>query len=102
MAKEDKKLTVEEFVLQAIRNLRKLEKSRGIHVVYTGFNDAFRAYFPDKDPKTELDKLKEAGKIVLVPRRGGPMIYLPNEGPGGTHVQGEDALKRILGLDQDL
>ena len=41
---EEKKLTEEEFVLQAIKKLRK-EPFRGIHSVYSGFNEAFRKYF---------------------------------------------------------
>ena len=36
---EEKKLTEEEFVLQAIKKLRK-EPFRGIHSVYSGFNEA--------------------------------------------------------------
>jgi hypothetical protein len=90
-----KKLTVEQFTLQAIRNLRNLAKSKGIHAVYSGFNTAFREYFPKKDVKNELQKLVDDGKIVMVPRRGGPMIYLPDEGPGDASA--EDALRRILG-----
>jgi hypothetical protein len=41
---EGKKLTEEEFVIQAIKKLRK-EPYRGIHSVYSGFNEAFRKYF---------------------------------------------------------
>jgi hypothetical protein len=41
---EERKLTEEEFVLQAIKKLRK-EPFRGIHSVYSGFNEAFRKYF---------------------------------------------------------
>jgi len=44
MMEETKKLTEEEFVVQAIKNLRK-EPFRGIHTVYSGFNEAFRKYF---------------------------------------------------------
>ena len=42
MAEEEKKLTEEEFVIQAIKKLRK-EPYRGIHSVYSGFNEAFRS-----------------------------------------------------------
>ena len=94
MAKKQKKLTVEEFVFQAIRNLR-TEKSKGIHVVFSGFNKAFREYFPGKEPKDELAKLVEAGKIELQARRGGPMMYLAGEAPKGDQ-KAEDALRRIL------
>jgi hypothetical protein len=94
-----KKLTVEQFTLQAITNLRNPQKSNGIHVVYSGFNQAFREYFPKKDLKKELQRLVDAGKIVMVPRKGGPMIYLPDEGPADASAEG--ALRRILGQDQD-
>jgi hypothetical protein len=44
MMEEERKLTEEEFVTQAIKNLKK-EPYRGIHSVYSGFNEAFRKYF---------------------------------------------------------
>ena len=39
------KLSMEQFCKQAITGLRNLEKSKGIHAVYSGFNGAFREYF---------------------------------------------------------
>jgi len=39
-----KKSSYEEFVRRAIESLR-AEGYKGIHSVYSGFNDAFRRYF---------------------------------------------------------
>ena len=39
-----KKLTHQEFVVKAIPTLR-TEGFKGIHTVYSGFNNAFKAYF---------------------------------------------------------
>lgn len=89
-----RKLTVRQFTLQAIQKLRNPEKSMGIHTVYSGFNQAFRKYFPGGDVKAELQKLVDEGVIVMAMRRGGPMIYLPDEGP--EDASAENALKRIL------
>ena len=69
-----KKLTVEEFVLQAIRTLR-TPPHHGIHTVYSGFNEGFRAYFPNLDPVKEVVKLAKAGVIGCKPSRGGAKIW---------------------------
>jgi len=84
------KLTKEEFVLQAIRNLRK-PPYKGIHVKISGFNQAFREAYGEESRAT-VDSMAEEGKIGKVMVKKGPMIYLPGDAP----VQ-EDVLKKILG-----
>jgi len=86
----ENKLTKEEFVLQAIKNLRK-PPYKGIHTVYSGFNNAFHDYF-NEDARVTVDKMTEEGKLEKRFVRGGVMIYLPGEKPADT-----DALKKILG-----
>jgi hypothetical protein len=46
------KLTYEEFVKQAILKLRtgNYNNYKGIHTVYSGFNEAFRKYFDGANP----------------------------------------------------
>ena len=78
------KLNPLEFTLRAIRKLRNPAKSKGIHVVYSKFNAAFREYFPDLDVVAAVDALAEQGKIVKGFARGGPMLYLPGEAPERT------------------
>jgi hypothetical protein len=58
---EERKLTEEEFVLQAIKRLRK-EPFRGIHSVYSGFNEAFRKYF-GTNPVEVTTRLAAQGKM---------------------------------------
>ena len=65
MMEEGKKLTEEEFVVQAIRKLRK-DPFRGIHSVYSGFNEAFRKYF-ETNPVEATSKLAGEGKIETRP-----------------------------------
>jgi len=88
-------LSEEEFVIEAIKKLRK-EPYRGIHSVFSGFNDAFRKHF-NKDPIEFTSKMVSAGKVELIPLRSGKgvMLYLPGEGPRGKKT--DEALKRILG-----
>lgn len=74
------KLTKEEFVIKAIRDLRDPNRSAGIHSVYSGFNAAFKAYFGEEARPT-TDRMAAEGKIVIQPRKGGVMIYLPGEAP---------------------
>ena len=85
----------EEFVAEGIRKLRK-EPYRGIHSVFSGFNDAFRKHF-NKDPIDFTGKMVSAGKLEIIPLRSGKgvMLYLPGEGPKGKKT--DEALKKILG-----
>lgn len=92
---EDRTLTEEEFVLEGIKKLRR-EPYRGIHSVFSGFNDAFRKHF-NKDPIELTNKMALEGKIEIIPLKSGRgvMLYLPGEGPRGRKT--EEALKKILG-----
>ncbi len=96
MAESDARMTHEQFFLKAIKSLRNLEKSKGIHSVFSGFNQAFRKYY-DEDPVPVTQQLAGTGVIEIQPRRGGVMIYLPGEGP--TQDRGSDALDKILKPD---
>ena len=83
------RLKFKEFVERAIRTLRN-PKYKGIHVVYSGFNQAFRQYYK-KEPRPVLDKLAAEGLIVVRPARGGAIIMLAsdcNSQPGTDGGQG--------------
>jgi hypothetical protein len=90
------KLSHEEFVRKAVVSLRK-EGYKGIHTVYSGFNDAFKRYFDGENPVEATNKLAQEGKIVIRPVKGGVMLYLPEEAPGGRS-SGDTALKK-MGLE---
>ena len=81
----------EQFVLKAVKALRDPSKSTGIHVRYSGFNDAFRKEFGE-DPRAFTEKMAADGKIVIQPRKGGAAIFFPGEEPAGVAT---DALERI-------
>jgi len=87
-------LSEEEFVTEGIKKLRK-EPYRGIHSVFSGFNEAFRKHF-NKDPIEFTSKMVSAGKLEIIPLRSGKgvMLYLPGEGPRGKKT--DEALKKIL------
>ncbi|MFQ6078075.1 MAG: hypothetical protein ACE5NJ_02930 [Thermodesulfobacteriota bacterium] len=94
MAKEGKpKLSEEEFVIRAIEKLRK-PPYKGIHTVYSGFNQAFKEYF-GANPVEMTKRLAGEGKIVTRPVKGGVMLYLPKDAPAA----GGDALAKILEED---
>lgn len=94
--KSGEKLSEEEFVINAIKNLR-TKKYKGIHVVYSGFNKAFREYF-DADPIESVKILEEKGVVVTRPVKGGVMLYdskeytVPNSKKKGV----SDTLSKIL------
>ncbi len=85
----------EEFVVKAIKRLRNVEKSMGIHVRFSGFNDAYRIQFGE-DPSSFTEKMAAEGKLVIQPRKGGAMMYLPGEEPEGAPANGRSALDKIL------
>ncbi len=87
---EEGRLSKEEFVVRAIKKLR--GKYRGIHTVFSGFNEAFRQYFSE-DPRATTQELAARGIIVIRPVKGGVMLYLKGEAPQA----GDDALRKILG-----
>ena len=84
----------EEFILRAIKRLSK-PPYRGIHSVYSGFNQAFKEHF-GKNPVEVTIKLAEEGKIVTRPVRGGVMIYLPDDAPKPK----ESVLQKILAPEE--
>lgn len=86
------KLSPEEFVKLAIAKLR-LDNYKGIHSVYSGFNDAFKTYFDGANPIDATGELSRVGKIVIRPVRGGVMLYLPGDGPEMS--RGDMALKKM-------
>lgn len=76
-----KRLTVEEFTHLAIDRLAGVNKDtgkkwHGIHTVYSGFNQAFRIYFPGLDPVEETKRLVEKQVICLKLIKGGAFIWL--------------------------
>lgn len=92
-----KKLSHQEFTLQAIKKLRTGDY-KGIHVVYSGFNKAFRDYF-GSDPVEAVKKLEEKGVVVTHPVRGGVMLYDARESqrPAQNRSRSRDPLSTILG-----
>ena len=91
----DHPLSEEEFVIEGVKRLRK-EPYKGIHSVFSGFNDAFRKHF-NKDPIELTSKMASEGKLEIIPQKSGRgvMLYLPGEGPRGKKA--DEALKKILG-----
>lgn len=88
---EGQRLTPVEFVKKAIVSLRK-DPYKGIHSVYSGFNEAFRAYF-NEDPVKWTNQLASEGTIEIRPARGGIMLYLPGEAPARS--TGKEVLKKM-------
>lgn len=95
MDKEKGKLSYEDFFKMAILKLRDTSKSRGIHSVFSGFNEAFREYFGE-DPVKITQELASNGKIVIRPVKRGVMIYLSGEAPETRANLGKIALSKIL------
>ena len=87
-------LGLEEFVRLAVVRLR-TGNFRGIHSVYSGFNEAFKRYFEGADPVQATTDLAGAGKLVIRPARNGVMLYLPEEAPQGDRA---DRALRKMGL----
>jgi hypothetical protein len=94
MSKEEKpKLSEEEFVRRAVKKLR--GNYKGIHTVYSGFNQAFKQYF-GTNPIETTQRLAREGKISIRPVKGGVMLYLPEDAPNSP----ENVLNKILSDDE--
>lgn len=89
----EEKLSQEEFIKKAVVSLRK-EGYKGIHTVYSGFNEAFKKYFEGSDPVKATNKLAAEGKIVIRPVKGGVMLYLPEDTPSKAQTA-DDALHKM-------
>lgn len=87
-----RKMSHDAFIKQGIEKLRQGE-DQGIHVVYSGFNEAFRQYFNGEDPRKHIDALVEKGVITKRPAKGGVTIAL---GDGKPHVSAAGVLDKIL------
>jgi hypothetical protein len=79
---ETTKLSKEEFVLKAIETLR-TDRSKGIHVVWSGFNAAFERYFGVASRETTAS-MSKAGLLDVQPMKGGAMIYKKSDAPDRT------------------
>ncbi len=90
----EEKLSHEEFVKKAIVSLRK-EGFKGIHSVYSGFNEAFKKYFNGENPVEATNKLAAEGRIVIRPVKGGVMLYLAEDAPGPSSA---DQILKKMGL----
>lgn len=88
----EERMNHEEFIKKAIVTLRK-EGYKGIHTVYSGFNEAFKKYFGE-DPIGVTNQLAQDGKIVIRPVKGGVMLYLPEEAPSMQN-RGDEALRKM-------
>ena len=89
----EEKLNHEAFIRKAIVTLRK-EGYKGIHTVYSGFNEAFKDYFPGDNPVDVTNALKAEGKLVIRPVRGGVMLYLPEDAQSQNQTA-KDTLKKM-------
>jgi hypothetical protein len=89
----DAKISREEFILKAIKRLRK-PPYKGIHTVYSGFNQAFREYF-GTDPIPVTQKMEKEKKIIIRPVKGGVMLYLPEDIKSQQQDPGQ-VIKKIL------
>ena len=75
----------ETFVLLSIDTQKRINAAngkphfKGIHVVWDGFNAAFRIMFPDLDPRVTTAQMQADGKIRIFPVRGGAILLRPED-----------------------
>ena len=86
------RLSSEEFIRLAVVRLRN-GNFKGIHSVYSGFNEAFKKYFEGADPVKTTTDFAGDGKLVIRPAKNGVMLYLPEDAPQGD--RGDRALRKM-------
>lgn len=79
-AKNPDVVTIPEFTRRAIKTLR-TGSYKGIHVVFSGYNEALKALWPDADPRVVTTQLVTDGICEMHGARGGAMLYLAGEMP---------------------
>jgi len=89
----NKKLSHDEFVKLAILKLR-TAPYKGVHSVFSGFNEAFKIYFDGDNPVPITNQLAESGAIAIRPTKAGVVLYLPEDAPQKIS-RGEEALKKM-------
>ena len=101
--KDADRLSYADFVTRAVLTLRDESKGKGIIPSQAGgLNDAIKAYYGDVDPKEITQQLANDGVIVIQPRKGFVLVFLPGDEPKGgrspekAKKDGQDALKRIF------
>ena len=94
---KDKAITPEAFVVRAIERLRR-PGYKGIHVVYSGFNEAFKLRFPNVSGREVTDAMTKAGTLVVIPAKGGVMLYKPEDAPAraSSEARAKATLATIL------
>ncbi len=90
------KMNYKEFVEKAIKSLRE-SPYKGIHVVYSNFNNAFRQYY-EEEPRPIIDKMVADGFLVSRVARGGVIIMLAADADEKMKTQNgpSAALAKIL------
>ena len=71
------------FVKTAVVALRQ-EPYKGIHIVYSGFNQAFRMKFPEADVREVTAQMQADGEVRIIPCKGGAIMYLAEDGPASN------------------
>ena len=103
--KVEEKLSIEAFILNAIEKLSSKNpqaakyKEPGIHVVFSNFNGAFKAYFGE-EARPHVDALIEKGVLKKKPARGGIIIFKGDGTPPvaeSSKSKTDEALQAILG-----
>jgi hypothetical protein len=73
-------MSPEEFARYCILNLRDEKQSKGIHVVFSGFNKLMKeCYGETVNPRDITNQLVQSGKLKIRYVRKGAMIYLPED-----------------------
>jgi len=90
--------TPKEFILAALgkdspfRGVDKTGKPyKGVHSVFSGFNEAFRTLFK-ADPVEATQEAVKEGYIVSRPSYRGATLYLPEEAPKSKAQESLEAL----------
>ena len=84
------------FTLSAIPKLR-TGKYRGIHSVFSGFNEAFKVYFKGENPVDHQKDMVKRGKLVTIPAKKGAMLYLPEDAPKSSGKDVTSLIAKITG-----
>jgi len=96
-------MTYAEFTLACIRHAKETTGYAGMHVVWSGFNRAFRKHFgkSKEDTIRIINELADKGVIGMIPWQGGMKLYLPEDTPqkseAKTDKRADSMLEAVVG-----
>jgi len=90
-----KAMDISDLVRKCIEKLR-TDGYKGIHSVYSGFNEFMRQVHPDLDPVKIMEALSQSDGFGVRTVKGGAILYLPEDAKEFANTAKQNAARKII------